>query len=142
MTSTITPQPTAETSTYTRDQVREAAESAAAMIFENAGRLSEDASEAIDEMETAILDALPDGLDAFTRDQVSGAVNAAADSLIYSDEAAEAEGVYCVHETAVDAANAMVNVTMGLLDDPSADIDQIIEEAYGEDAETVLGWLA
>lgn len=60
----------------------------------------------------------------YTRGQVSNAVNAGVDMVIDGD-----------------TANLVVNAVMTLLDAPGATIEEIINECYSEDPETVLSWV-
>lgn len=75
----------------------------------------------------------PDATRVFTRDEVLAAVNDAAD---------QARDITGGDERVADLVNLVVNLTMGLLDDPAAEVDTVIAEAYGEDPETVKGWVA
>lgn len=65
----------------------------------------------------------------FTRDQVSQAVNRAANlvSEVRHDEA--------------DLLNLMVNATLASLDDPGCTLDQAIERNYDDPPEVVRGWI-
>ncbi len=60
----------------------------------------------------------------YTKEQVSTAVNSGVDLVIDGD-----------------TANLVVNAIMTLLDSPQATIEEIIEECYQEDPETVLSWV-
>ncbi|MFJ5068403.1 hypothetical protein ACIQC7_18610 [Kitasatospora sp. NPDC088556] len=66
---------------------------------------------------------------AFTAEQISQAINGAV------DEAAEREG-----GCANDRDNLLVNAVLALLEDPDADLGDVAESCYGEDADTIAAW--
>lgn len=72
----------------------------------------------------------------YTRDQVVAALNRAADALSDHDY----EDSHTIRDD--DLVNLMVNLAMGFLEEPGKTMEQVIEASYGEDPETVLGWIA
>lgn len=60
----------------------------------------------------------------YTTEQVSAALNAAADSVLVAIEAPD-EGVR-------DAINLVVNATMTMLDHPDASLEDVVASNYGD----------
>ena len=73
---------------------------------------------------------------AYTRDQVSQALNQAADEVLGEPEYEDSDVI-----RDQDMINLMVNLAMGFLEHPGKSKAEIIQENYSEDAETVLGWI-
>ncbi len=70
---------------------------------------------------------------AFTDDDVVTALNQAADDILDAVDAGD-EGLR-------DALNLMVNATIAYLRGDARDLREAVEHSYGEDHETVLGWV-
>lgn len=68
----------------------------------------------------------------FTRDQVSAAVNAGAEMVL---------DVVDNDERDTDLVNLVVNATLTLLIEPSADLDDVIAENYEATPDKVRGWV-
>lgn len=76
----------------------------------------------------------------YTREDVSAAVNAAADEMSPDmDDPDTYETSDTIRQQ--DIANLFVNLAMGFLDQPGATANEIIEASYGEDPATVWGWV-
>lgn len=77
----------------------------------------------------------------YTRDEIAAAVNAAADAIAPNMDDPEA---YETSDTIAlqSRSDLFVNLAMGWLEQPGASEDEIIEDCYSEDADTVRGWLA
>ena len=69
----------------------------------------------------------------FTDDDVVTALNQAADDIIDAVDAGD-EGLR-------DGINLMVNATIAYLRGDARDLREVIEHSYGEDYQTVLGWV-
>ncbi|PUB32495.1 hypothetical protein C8K30_1011021 [Promicromonospora sp. AC04] len=69
---------------------------------------------------------------AFSRDQISGALNRAADAV--TDLAAQDDRVG-------DAINLVVNATLTFLESPDADLEAAVAANYSDSVDDVLGWV-
>ncbi|GAA0911569.1 hypothetical protein [Virgisporangium aurantiacum] len=70
---------------------------------------------------------------AFTEEQVLDALNEAADDILEAVEARD-EGLR-------DGINLMVNATIAYLRGTASDLDDVAEASYGENLDTILGWI-
>ncbi len=70
---------------------------------------------------------------AFTEAQVLDALNEAADDILDAVDAGD-EGLR-------DAVNLMVNATLAYLRGEATDLHEVAEGSYGEDLDTILGWI-
>jgi hypothetical protein len=70
---------------------------------------------------------------AFTEGQVLDALNEAADDILDALDAGD-EGLR-------DAVNLMVNATIAYLRGEATDLHEVAEGSYGEDLDTILGWI-
>jgi hypothetical protein len=70
----------------------------------------------------------------FTQQQVADALNEAADDILDAVEAGD-EGLR-------DGLNLLVNATLGYLTGQAQDLSEVVELKYGEELDTVLGWIA
>lgn len=70
---------------------------------------------------------------AFTAQQVLDALNAAADDILDAVDAGD-EGLR-------DGINLMVNATIAYLRGEASDLRDVAQGSYGEDLDTVLGWI-
>lgn len=76
----------------------------------------------------------------YTLEQASQLVNNAANVVQEgSEDRHDYENSDSIRE--LDIINLMVNVTIGLLENPAARLEEIIEDKYSEDAAVVLGWV-
>lgn len=69
----------------------------------------------------------------FTEQQVVDALNSAADDILDAVDAGD-EGLR-------DGINLMVNATIAYLRGDASDLDDVTEASYGEDLDTILGWI-
>lgn len=72
--------------------------------------------------------------DVFTQQQVADALNEAADDILDAVQAGD-EGLR-------DGLNLLVNATVGYMTGQAQDLSEVVELKYGEDLDTVLGWIA
>jgi hypothetical protein len=70
---------------------------------------------------------------AFTEQQVLDALNAAADDIL--------DAVGAGDDGLRDAVNLMVNATAGYLRGTVSDLHEVADASYGEDLDTILGWI-
>jgi hypothetical protein len=70
----------------------------------------------------------------YTQDQVSAALNKAADDIIEATEA-EDEGLR-------DALNLLVNAVGSYLWDGAEDLEQVAAKNYDADLDSIVGWIA
>jgi hypothetical protein len=73
---------------------------------------------------------------AFTDDEVVTALNEAANDTVDTGDTGDTgdEGLR-------DALNLMVNATIAYLRGDARDLREVVEHSYGEDYQTVLGWV-
>jgi len=69
----------------------------------------------------------------FTQQQVLDALNEAANDILHAVHAGD-EGLR-------DGINLMVNATIAYLCGEAEDLQDVVEGSYGEDYDTVLGWI-
>jgi len=69
----------------------------------------------------------------FTEQEISAALNQAADDILDAVDAGD-EGLR-------DGLNLMVNTTLAYLRGEAADLHEVAEGSYGEDLDTILGWI-
>jgi hypothetical protein len=69
----------------------------------------------------------------FTEQQVLDALNAAADDILDAVDAGD-EGLR-------DGINLMVNATLAYLRGEASDLHDVVEGSYGENLDTILGWI-
>lgn len=69
----------------------------------------------------------------FTEQQVLDALNDAANDILDAVDAAD-EGLR-------DAINLMVNASIAYLRGEAADLHGVVDGSYGEDLDTILGWI-
>jgi hypothetical protein len=69
----------------------------------------------------------------FTEQQVVDALNSAADDILDAVDAGD-EGLR-------DGINLMVNATLAYLRGDASDLDDVADSSYGEDLDTILGWI-
>lgn len=68
----------------------------------------------------------------FAQDRISAALNRAADKVCALAPQDERLG---------DGINLVVNAALHILEFPDADLEDVVEANYGEDVDTVLGWV-